>query len=116
MAGNAVDRFWDARRRGAWDSLVAQLQRGVSITMLHEDTELSRAEFATFLRVMHHDATTTVHRGLAGRGHQIAVLATIARPKTTFECAGFYDLREGRIEVVREMWLPRGAASMMDFV
>ena len=116
MAGNAVDRFWRARQLCDWESLIAQLQRGVSIVMIHEDTELSRAEFSTFLRAMHHNATTTIHRNIAGRGHQIAVLATIAGARSTFECAGFYDLREGRIEVVREMWLPRGGASMMDFV
>ena len=116
MAWNAVDRFWAARTRGDWDAVVAQLQRGVSITMLHENAELSRGEFATFLRVMHNDAETTVRRRIAGGGRQIAILATVARPKATYECAGFYDLREGRIEVVQELWLARGGSTMMDFV
>lgn len=116
MALNAVDRFWNARRTGNWDSLAAQLRNGVSITMLHEDTELSRDQFLTFLRVMHHDATTTVERTVIGRGLQIGVLAIVARPKATFVCSGFYDLREGLIEVIQELWIPRGGANILDLI
>ncbi len=116
MAGNAVNRFWQARQFGDWDLLAAQLRPGVTIQMVHGEAEMSREEFLTFLRLMHHDATTKVHRTVTGRGLQIAVLASVTRPNAKFECAGFYDLREGRIEMLREIWLPRDSTSVLDLV
>ena len=113
---NAVDRFWDARCTQNWESLGAQLRAGVSISMVHEDAELSRDEYFTFLRVMHQDADTKITRIVGGRSMQFAVLAEIRRAKATFECAGFYALREGRIELIEELWLSRGTGRLFDLI
>lgn len=111
---NAVDRLWRARRSGEWDSISAQLRPGVRIQLMHEDRELGREEFVALLRLLHHDSTTTVERSVRGRGLEIAVTATVRRPSGTLRCTGFYELREGLIEVIEETWVIRGAGRILD--
>ncbi len=111
---NAVDRLWRARRSGEWDSIAAQLRPGVRIHLMHEDRELGRDEFAALLRLLHHNATTSVERAVRGRGLELAVAATVRRPSGTLLCTGFYELREGLIEVIEETWILRGEGSILD--
>jgi hypothetical protein len=111
---NAVDRLWRARRNGDWDSIAAQLRPGVRIHLMHEDRELGRDEFVALMRLLHHDATTSVLRLVRGRGLEIAIVATVKRANGTLYCAGFYELREGLIEVIEETWVMRGAGHLLD--
>ena len=111
---NAVDRLWRARRSGEWDSISAQLRPGVRIHLMHEDRELGRDEFVALLRLLHHDASTSVERSVRGRGLEIAVVASVKRADSTLLCSGFYELREGLIEVIEETWVVRGAGQILD--
>ena len=111
---NAVDRLWRARRQGEWDSIAAQLRPGVRIHLMHEDRELGRDEFVALLRLLHHDARTTVERAVRGRGLEIAVTATVRKPSGTLLCSGFYELREGLIEVIEETWILRGKGDILN--
>ena len=111
---NAVDRLWRARQQGAWDSIAAQLRPGVRIHLMHEDRELGRDEFVTLLRLLHHDARTTVERAVRGQGLELAIAATVRRPHGVLLCSGFYELREGLIEVIEETWITRGEGRMLD--
>jgi hypothetical protein len=110
---NAVDRLWRARRRGDWDSLAAQLRPGVRIHLMHEDRELGRDEFVALLRLLHHDARTTLERSVVGR-LEIAVSATVRKESGTLLCTGFYELREGLIEVIEETWISRGEGHILN--
>ncbi len=114
MSANAVDRFWRARCRGDWDSVAANLRPGVRIRMPHQDREPSREEYLTFMRLVHYDGETTVERVVTGRGLEIAVAATVLRPHATLHCAGFYELREGLIEVIDEIWIVHGAGRLLE--
>ena len=111
---NAVDRLWRARALGDWDSLAAQLRPGVRIIMLHEDDEVGREDYLAFLRLLHHGASTTVHRTITGRGLEISVLAEVRRPKGAMICAGYYELREGLIEVIEEAWMVPGEGRLRE--
>jgi hypothetical protein len=110
---NAVDRLWVARAHGDWDSLATLLRPGMRITMLHEDQELGRDEFLTFLRLLHLDSQTIMHRNITGRGLEISVLAEVRRPRGTLMCAGYYELREGLIDVVDEAWMVPGSVKLL---
>ena len=105
---NAVDRLWRARRQGEWDSIAAQLRPGVRIHLMHEDRELGRDEFVTLLRLLHHDSRTTVERAVRGRASSSPSRRRSARPRGVLLCSGFYELREGLIEVIEETWIMRG--------
>ncbi len=111
---NAVDRLWRARISGEWDSIAAQLRPGVRIHLMHEDRELGRDEFVALLRLLHHDSKTSVERSVRGRGLEIAVVASVRRASGTLSCTGFYELREGLIEVIEETWVLRGAGRILD--
>lgn len=111
---NAVDRLWRARSVHQWDAIAAQLRPGVRIHLMHEDRELGRDEFVALLGLLHHDATTTVDRAVRGRGLEISIAATVRRPSGTLLCSGFYELREGLIEVIEETWIVRGEGRILD--
>lgn len=111
---NAVERLWRARRSGEWESIAAQLRPGVRIHLMPEDRELGRDEYVALLRLLHHDATTSVERMVRGRGLEIAVVASVRSAGRTLLCSGFYELREGLIEVIEETWVVRGAGQILD--
>ena len=110
---NAVDRLWRARRQGDWDALAAQLRPGVRIHLMHEDREIGRDEFVALLRLLHHDARTTVERSVRGR-LEFAVTATVRKASGTLLCSGFYELREGLVEVIEETWIMRGEGHILN--
>ena len=113
---NAVDRLWVARATGDWDSLTSQLRPGVRIRMLHEDDEMGREDYLAALRLRHVGATTTLLRSITGRGLEISVLAEVRRPKGPLLCAGYYELREGLIEVVEEAWMVPGHGRLIEYL
>ena len=51
---------------------------------------------------------------MRGRGLELAVVASVKRANGTLLCAGFYELREGLIEVIEETWVTRGAGQILD--
>ena len=83
---------------------------------MHEDRELGRDEYVALLRLLHHDATTSLVRSVArAAGLEIAVVASVKRGRRTRCCApGFYELREGLIEVIEETWVDARRGQILD--
>lgn len=109
MSSNAIERFWDARQGGKWDEVAALIRPGVRISLPHQGREPSRDEFLTMLHLVHAPGSTTVvERVITGRGLDIAVSASVRRPDSVLQCAGFYELQAGLIERIEETWMVPG--------
>jgi hypothetical protein len=114
VALNAVERLWDARRSGDWESVEAQLHAGVRIALPHQARTPSRDEYLTFMRLVQYGSPVHVDRVMTGRSADVAVLARVERPNAMLGCAGFYELREGLIGVIEETWFAHGEGRVLE--
>ena len=57
---------------------------------------------------VHLECPATGRVVITGRGLDIAVSASVRRPDSVLQCAGFYELQAGLIERIEETWMVPG--------
>lgn len=107
---NAVDRFWRARSEGDWESLAAQLRPRLRVSLPAQASDPGRDDYLAFLRLVHQSGRVESVRSIAGRSAEIAVIAQLVGPGGDLVVAGFYELREGLIELIEEIYVKPGSA------
>jgi hypothetical protein len=103
---NAVERLWRALKARNWHSALAQLHPGADIAWPHTGQRFtSREEYVTYWRLLPGERSVTVQEVIT-EGNLVAVRAVVADEEGAWHCGGFYELREARIAVGTELWVP----------
>jgi hypothetical protein len=94
---SAVDRLWNALRKGDWDAAVAQLDEHAVVRWPHSGDRFDRAiDYITAHR-LHGGRTRVDVRGVTTEGRRSTVWAVIDDQDGVWHVGGFYELRDGAI-------------------
>jgi hypothetical protein len=108
MAGNPVERFWHAVRRGDWETAHAQLHDHAVVRWPHSGDRFDRAiDYITAHR-LHGGRTRVDVRGVIADGRQATAWVVIAAGDGVWHVGGFYELRDGRIVQGSEIFAREG--------
>jgi ketosteroid isomerase-like protein len=102
----AVDRLWQALGAGDWRAMAHQLHRGAEIWLSDGGVTVDREEYVARRRGAGPAAVHVEHH--VQQRNVAAIEVSVARGSVVRRCAGFYDLRDGRISRGAEYWGPEG--------
>jgi ketosteroid isomerase-like protein len=101
-----VERLWHALGRGDWAGMRAQFLPGARIWQAETGTSLGPGEYVARHRAEGAARVRLEHVLL--ESDTAAVEVHVSRGADERRCAGFYDLRDGRIARGAEYWAAAG--------
>lgn len=115
MSAETVRLLWERMEARDWDAAGAQLHEDVVVDWPHSGERIrSRESFMALQRTYPEGWNIDILR-VVDAGETVAADVRVDHGETTFYCAGFYDVREGRISRGTEYWVTAGSEEPPDW-